>query len=293
MNPYTVEARSAPVLVVRFDDVAVGWEQWFLLRSDAHHDNIHCDRALEKQHLDKALEREALILDAGDLFCAMQGKYDPRSSKDQLRPEDKGDNYLDLITAHAGDDYRPYARNWLLLAKGNHESSILQRHGHDLTSKLAGYLNGAPGGRVHVGGFGGWVRFLFSDKKRVRDSKNLKYFHGSGGGGPVTRGVIQTNRQAVYLPDADVVWNGHTHDSYWLPIARERITNHGVVGRDLVHFVRTPGYKDEYNDGTAGWHIERGGPPKPIGALWMVFRAEKRGFSRDLRIEIEFVQAVS
>jgi hypothetical protein len=247
---------------------------------------------LEKQHLDKAIERKALILDAGDLFCAMQGKYDPRASKDQLREEDKGDNYLDLITAHAGRDYVPYAANWLLLGKGNHETNILSRHGHDLTSKLAQLLNQA-GGHVHVGGYGGWVRFQFSDGKRNRGSLNIKYFHGSGGGGPVTRGVIQTNRQAVYLPDADVVWNGHVHDSYWVPIARERLTNRGIVGRDLVHFIRTPGYKDEYGDGTSGWHIERGGPPKPIGALWMILRADRKGFNKDMRVEITFEQAVT
>lgn len=613
---YTSEAKGN-VLTVRFTGVSAGWEQWILLSSDRHHDNIHCQRNLEKEHLDQALERGALILDFGDLFCAMQGKYDPRSNMDDIRPEDVGADYLDRIVKHAAEDYGPYAANWLLCGRGNHEcvdpetevltaegwkriaevtvldkvgsmhpitkevvfahpvrthryeydgemisiqhtnvdmlvtpnhriayltsraeelryrlaeeievnggqvlsvptcgviasegadlsddeirlaawiltdgsvrplgiyqsklemvdrirslldrldiqysenvrrsraskimgvplkakpldqyffrilkpsadrvrllvpekyklpswvfdlserqfdlfleelilgdgtrpksgktavslygekvfledvqracvqfgyraslgsrtrkgehaywclnivkrahvavhsryfqrvpysgyvyclttpsgnffarrsgkvyltgnSSILKRHGVDLTSNLVHRLNTDYGGRVHVGGFGGWVRFLFGDGKRVRAAKNLKYHHGAGGGGPVTRGVIQTNRQAVYLPDADIVVNGHTHDSFWVPIARERLSTRGVVGRDITHYIRTPSYKDEYGDGSGGWHVERWGPPKPIGAIWMVFRASRRRTKSDyLHIDIEFIQAVT
>jgi len=290
---YTTEAKGN-VLTVRFTGVSAGWEQWILLSSDRHHDNIHCQRNLEKEHLDQALERGALILDFGDLFCAMQGKYDPRSNMDDIRPEDVGADYLDRIVKHAAEDYGPYAANWLLCGKGNHETSILKRHGVDLTSNLVHRLNTDYGGRVHVGGYGGWVRFLFGDGKRVRAAKNLKYHHGAGGGGPVTRGVIQTNRQAVYLPDADIVVNGHTHDSFWVPIARERLSTRGVVGRDITHYIRTPSYKDEYGDGSGGWHVERWGPPKPIGAIWMVFRANRRRTKSDyLHIDIEFIQAVT
>ena len=71
MNPYTIEQTSRNVVTVRFKKVSKGWEQWVLLRSDAHHDNIHCNRDLETAHLKKAKERGALIIDAGDLFCAM------------------------------------------------------------------------------------------------------------------------------------------------------------------------------------------------------------------------------
>jgi len=110
-----------------------------------------------------------------------------------------------------------------------------------------------------------------------------------GGGGPVTRGVIQTNRQAVYLPDADIVVNGHTHDGWYVPIARERLTNMGRITRDIVHFVRTPGYKDEYNDGSSGYHIEKWGPPKPLGAAWLRFWFD----AATSRIEIEVISVVT
>lgn len=285
-GPAKVKARGN-VLTVYFEGIAQGWEQWVLLSADRHHDNVYCDRALEKKHLDQAKRRNAIILDFGDLFCAMQGKYDPRSNMDDIRPEDVGQDYLDRIVTHAAEFFGPYAENWLLIGRGNHETNIRKRHGTDLTSNLVHRLNADYGARCHVGGYGGWVRFMFRIHKTKQHSVNLKYHHGAGGGGPVTRGVIQTNRQAVYLPDADIVVNGHTHDSWYVPIARERLSSQGRVYQDLIRFIRVPGYKDEYNDGSKGHHIERWGPPKPQGAAWLRFYND--GGSR---VEIEVTQAI-
>lgn len=270
MNEYTVTQNSRNVLTVKFSEIEAGWEQWLMLSSDRHHDNKLTDWNLEKRHLEMAKERGALIVDAGDLFCAMQGKYDKRSDMTQVRPEDAANNYLDLIVEHAAEFYKPYAQNFLVIGKGNHESSVIDRHGTDLASNLVHQLN-MTGGQVYNGLYGGWVRFQFVVNKTKRSRLNLKYFHGAGGGGPVTRGVIQTNRQAVYLPDAHIVLNGHTHDAWVVPIARERLNGKAVVVRDLVYFVRSPGYKDDYNDGAEGYHVERWGPPKPLGCVWVRF----------------------
>ena len=35
--------------------------------------------------------------------------------------------------------------------------------------------------------------------------------------------------------------------------------------------IRTSTYKEEYGDGTKGWHVSRGAPPKPLGGYWMKF----------------------
>ena len=118
-----------------------------------------------------------------------------------------------------------------------------------------------------------------------RLSKNLKYFHGAGGGGPVTRGVIQTNRQAVYLPDADIVVNGHTHDAWYMPIQRERISDQGIIYQDIQHHIRTTSYKDEYKDGKGGWHVETWRPPKPIGAAWLRFYYESVDSRGTIKVE--------
>ncbi len=268
-------------------EVGQGWEQWFLLRSDAHHDSLYSRRDLEKKHLEKALERNALIIDCGDLFDAMQGRFDPRRSYDDLRPEYKGADYYNRILDDAVDFYKPYARNWLLLGRGNHETGVLKNAGIDLTSQLARELT-RLGSNVVCGGYGGWI-VVYTEHKSGghRRSFKIRYYHGAGGEAPVTRGVIQTNRQAVYLPDAHVVINGHNHNEYVMTIKRERINDLGKQYFDTVYFVRIPGYKDDYSDGSGGWAIEKGMVPKPLGAAWMRMWFEERTVKIQIFSEVE------
>ena len=262
------------VLTVKFGKVKAGWKQTFLLTSDRHHDALTADRKLEKEHLDRALKEKAFIIDAGDLFDAMQGRYDPRRSYSDLRPEYLGLNYYDRIVDDAADFYKPYAKNWLLMGRGNHDNSTLKNSHHDLLSALAYKLNSEAGGNIQVGGVGGWVRFMFVMNGTQCKSYNLKYFHGAGGEAPVTRGAIQTNRQAVYLPDADLVLNGHIHQGYYIAVPRERISQAGVIGQDVQHHIRTPGYHIDYGDGYDGWWVEKGGSPKARGCAWLTFSYE-------------------
>lgn len=280
-----VERISRNVIKVNLE-ASSGFEKWFLLSSDRHHDSAHADHSLEKLHLDMALARNAHVLDFGDLFDAMQGKQDKRSSYTDLRPEFLGrSDYYDAITEYNAKFYKPYANIFLVAGRGNHESKVSDKAGTDLTSNLVMKLNEGktdPQTFTHSGGYGGWVKFQFTISKTQKQSYNLKYMHGWGGGGPVTRGVIDTNRQAVYLPDADIVVNGHTHDNYYMPVARERITQKGEIHHDLIHFIRTPSYKNDFGDGSGGWHVETGKPPKPRGCVWMRF------FFESNRINLQF-----
>lgn len=280
---------SSNVMGVKFGHVTPGWEQWILLSSDRHHDSKSADRDLEITHLEMAKERNAFVVDVGDIFDAMQGKFDPRRSYGDLRPEYKIDNYLDEIVVDAAKFYAPYVDRFLVIGRGNHESAILKNNSVDLISNLVHRLNSDHSGKIQAGGYGGWVNFSFCIHDTQRVTKRLKYFHGAGGGGPVTRGVIQTNRQAVYLPDADIIVNGHTHDSWYMPIQRERISDMGTVYQDIQHHVRTTSYKDEYKNGAGGWHVETWKPPKPIGAAWLRFFATHGQHSH---IEIEVIPAL-
>ena len=255
---------------IRFDNVKSGWEQWVLLRSDVHHDNPKCDQKLEKKHLDQAVERKAIVIDNGDLFCAMQGKWDKRSSKDSIRPEHQNGVYLDSLVSTAAEFYRPYAKLFVLLGKGNHETAIRGRHETDLTDRLAAKLR-EFGSQAIAGGYGGFVRFQFLANKTKRQSRVLYHYHGSGGGGPVTRGTIQTSRIAVYTPDADIVLTGHTHDSWTVPIARQRLTQQGAIYHDEQLHVRVGGYKDAWADGSCGWEVEKMLGPKPKDSAWLRF----------------------
>ncbi len=280
---FAERARNVHKLTITLD--RVGDEQWVLLQSDVHWDNPHCDRKLLEKHWKLARERNAPILDNGDFFCAMQGKWDKRANKDDLRPEHQTARYLDALVDTATAALTPYADLLTVRGVGNHETSVLKRHETHLTERLVQSLKcAAPHTPAALGGYSGYVVFEVTYRTTRRAAIKLHYHHGYGGGGPVTRGVIQTNRQAVYLADADLVWTGHTHDQWAVPIARVRLNNENtrVEHTRQLHF-RTPGYKEEYRDGWGGWHIERGGPPKPIGAAWLrIYQADNEGIDYEL-----------
>jgi hypothetical protein len=280
---HSVEQKTGNVIKVLFSEIAQGWEQWIQLSGDRHFDSAHSDRSLQIANLEEAKKRNALIIDVGDMFDAMQGRNDPRSDYTDLRPEYVGvGSYFNKIVEDAGKFYAPYADNILMLGKGNHETSVAKKHNLDLTSMLANELQKNTKNQIQVGGYGGYIRFRFLWNKTKSICYNLKYMHGWGGGGPVTRGVIDTNRQAVYLPDAHIVVNGHTHDTYTLSIPRERMDFRGEIYTDLCHFVRTPTYKMDYGDGSGGWSVETGKPPKPRGCVWLRFFL----LSDNIRIQI-------
>lgn len=285
---------SRNVHVIEIHLPKVGDEQWVLLQSDIHWDNPMCDRAKLKKHLDLALERNAPVIDAGDFFCAMQGKYDNRSNKKDLRPEHATGNYLDSLVETAAKYLDPYKKILTVRGTGNHESSIQKNHESDLCERLCERLR-SNGGVARRGGYSGFVRFsLYGNKTNgsLAATKGYKlwYFHGSGGGGPVTRGVIQTNRQSVYIADADFVLTGHTHDSWQVPIQRIKLNNHDEIEQFRQTHIKTGGYKEEFTDGYGGWHVERGGPPKPTGAYWIRFYIDR--YEKDRRIyDYEIIEA--
>lgn len=251
-----------------------------MLSSDIHYDSIYCNREVLRADLDEAVKRNARIYFFGDFFDAMQGRYDPRRSMPELRPEyARRDDYYDFLVQDAVSWLKPYAHNIDVMADGNHELSVLKAANTNILDRLVADLNKETSSRILHGGYGGWVRFMFTSlwpdgTHNPKTSVRLKYFHGSGGEAPVTRGVIQTNRQAVYLPDANIVVNGHSHNAYYIPISRERLNNKGVPFFDIQHHIRTPGYKQSYGDGTTGWDLTRGGVPKPIGSCWVRLYAE-------------------
>jgi hypothetical protein len=285
-RPWSVEWTDRDVHVVRISmDVNEDWEQWGLLRSDAHHDNPHCRRDMELRHLEQAKARGAFIIDAGDLFCAMQGKYDPRSAKRDMMPDQCGDKpYLDALVDEAAAFYAPYADNFALLGRGNHDESIRNRLETDLVQRLSYALGGVP-----TGGYRGFVRFMFTSStgNAFRASKTMFYTHGAGGGGPVTKGVIKHNRRSVYTPDADIVVSGHIHEAWYLEVPRFRLSKLHRLYKDTQYHVQLPTYKEEDGEIGRGWHNERESPPKPLGAWWVRFYYDRS----DSKVKMEFHRA--
>jgi len=280
-----IKHNSRNVMTISMD-VKAGWEQWFLLSSDRHWDSVKCDRKLMFQHLKQVKERNAYILDTGDFFDMMQGRYDPRKSYSELRPEYVMDDYLGAISRDAVKQLKPYADRFLLLGRGNHDQAVKKHNSIDVMSLLAAGLNRQPGANVQLGGYSGWVRFQFR-RGKFRIRKQLYYFHGSGGGGEVTRGVIRTNRMAVYVENADFVITGHTHDFWDVPIKKMRLNNKGNIESYNCRYLNLGTYSNDYGDGFEDWWVESGKSPRPRGAIWLRFHYINDMIKNDIILDID------
>ena len=274
-----------------------GQEFWYLLTGDRHWDNPDSDWEMQIKHMKQAKERDAMIIDVGDFFCAMQGKYDKRSDKSKLRPEHQRTDYLDALVKTSADFFAPYHEQFAVIGQGNHETAILKNHETNLQERFIERMNTLNVGnhKIHAGGYTGYVKLRYrQDTGGSAKSLLIHYNHGWGGGGPVTKGVIQSQRQAVYNPDPDIIISGHVHEQYIFPIEQVRINDLGKIYQRTQYHVRIPSYKNEYKDGYGGWHIETGKPPKPIGAWWLhvkVSRSRMRIGKAETLTEVNFIQA--
>lgn len=266
--PWTIERKSATSADIVFR--ATGKAQRFtaLLISDEHADNAHSDLALIRKHHQEALGIGAPILKFGDTFCAMEGKWDKRASESALRVEMRGGNYLDRLVSFHEDLYRPYAANIAVLSDGNHETAMLRHHQTDLLERLTGGLrrDGAPA--LHMP-YTGFVRFRFQDANSHAVSKTLHYHHGYGGGGEVTRGLIDQSRtRGQYL--ADLYYSGHIHRRNSDENIITALDNMGQPVESQQLFLRGGCYKRETHGG-GGYHVEKGRAGRPIGGWWVHF----------------------
>ena len=256
--------RNSHVLTVK-DKVKL-----FLI-SDLHWDNPKCDRETLKRHLDYAVSQEAVIAVNGDFLCVMQGLADPRKSKKDIRPEHNKANYFDAIIEDAVDWFAPYANHLQFIGYGNHETNILKRQETDLLRRFVDLFNYThkPSKPIWLGGYGGWLTVQFHVTKTIRKSYAIHYYHGSGGGGIVTKGVIQNQRRDAMTEGADCVWMGHVHELYTMVTSKQTLDHNRVpLLKDILH-VRTSAYKEEYGGGFMGFHVERGAPPKPVGGVML------------------------
>ena len=246
----------------------------FLLSFDRHWDNPKSSHEMQIKHLDEVKSLKTFCLDGGDLFCAMQGKYDRRASKSDVRPEHQNGEYLDSLVTTAADFFEPYAECMPVLGLGNHETAILKAHETNLTDRLVHCLKERTSQKVFMGGYSTWIRFRFrfGKTKTIRASKVLWMFHGSGGDAPMSFGTLNVKRQGSIIPDADLVATGHSHNEFVVPLTRARLTRAGRPYLDEQLHVKVPTYKEEYGHGVKGWHVERGAPPKPTGATWISFK---------------------
>lgn len=248
----------------------VGKHVQLALLSDLHWDNPKCDRDLLKKHLDYCLENNIKVMLNGDTFCLMQGKFDPRRSKKDIRPEHNTANYLDVVIETAVDWFAPYADILTVVGYGNHETGIIRNVETDPLQRFVDLLNYKCKSNVITGGYGGWLMLNINPSENSGKviSVKVKYFHGSGGGGIVTKGALNLTRALELAEGFDVFTMGHIHENAARNDVRENLNTHGgkcQIELKQIHMAITGTYKEEYGEGFMGWHVERGAPPKPVG----------------------------
>lgn len=214
----------------------------------------------------------------------MGGKFDRRSTKEGVRPEHMVDDYFDAVIGWAAEFFAPYARQFAVIGEGNHETACTRHHEISPIDRLVTLLN-LKGARVQKAGYGGFVVFSFRPIRGGRVVTNnstrvtLRFEHGAGGGGEVTKGMIPAQRRAAIYRDADVVMAGHVHQQFITPFMQVGVNNDFSVYKTEQLHIQLPSYKDEWADGHGGYHIEKGRSPRPIGAVWLRFywsRPEQR-----------------
>lgn len=236
--------------------------------SDLHWDNPKCDRASLKKHLDYCLENKIPVMINGDMFCLMQGRGDRRSSKSDILPEHNNSRYIDSVIETAVKWFAPYKDILTVIGYGNHETAIIKWQETDVLRRFVDLFNMTHGTNVFVGGYGGWIVVRQGLTSTSFVSTTIKYFHGSGGGGLVTKGAINLTRALEMYEGFDVFSMGHIHENSSRNDVRDTIKTRGTsvqIEHKQLHLMITGAYKEEYGDGSKGWHIERGAPIKPIG----------------------------
>ena len=256
----------------RFNECNKNFEQSFLLISDIHFDALNCNRKLLKQHLDEAIEKNARILIFGDWFDCMGGKYDPRTTKADIRPEYQTQTYFDDIVDSSAEFLKPYQNNIDLIAEGNHETSVKLRHEIDLLSELSrrGLCNHIG---CRKGKYNGFIRFFFGCNGSDKSSKTMYYTHGGGGNAPVTKGAIKTNRRQDSVL-ADFYVAGHIHTEFEMPRTQARLNEQcNLVNHKCMHY-QLGTYKDDFMDG--GWSDHKEFSPANLGGRWLKFYGSSR-----------------
>lgn len=241
--------------------------------SDIHWDNPKCDRELLKTHLNYCKKNSIPIVIIGDFFCLMQGRGDNRRNKSDILPEHNNAHYLDSIVETAVEWWTPYAHLIAVIGYGNHETAIIKYQETDILKRFVKLINLKNNTDIKVGGYGGWIVYTLKLSKGLKSKKTAsfkhKYYHGSGGGGIVTKGALNLTRALEIYEGMDLFTMGHIHENASRNDVREDleyIANKGyVLKHKQIHHCITGTYKEEYEDGSKGWHVERGAPPKPLG----------------------------
>lgn len=167
-----------------------------------------------------------------------------------------------------------------VLGYGNHETAIIKNQETDPLQRFVDVMNYTAKTNICTGGYGGWLIYRINYYSSTV-TRTIKYFHGSGGGGIVTKGAINLTRALEAYENMDVFLLGHIHENWCRNDVRDAFEyNRGKhvyeIKQRMIHHAITGTYKEEYGDGSFGWHVERGAPPKPTGGRILTFNTIRK-----------------
>lgn len=249
----------------------------FFLGNDFHLDHPKCNQELLRQHLQQTVDDGGYILLNGDILCVMQGNSDKRHNKSSVRPEDNTDSYFDSVVDHAADFLEPFAHRILYMGMGNHESAIVKRLETNLLKRLCDELYHRTRHRIICGEYHGFIYVVATSsnstatgRSKPRATYKIYHNHGAGGDAPITNGTIEDSRLQMNVEGVDAIWTGHNHNKYNAQKAVVYLdTNPQSMQAKIkiVEMIRSGTYKQEYTG--HGFHIEKRGPAKPLGGVWL------------------------
>lgn len=251
----------------------------FLLASDIHLDNPHCDRDLLRKHLKQVQGTGGHALFFGDVLCLMQGKRDRRGSKGGIMPEHLGSNYFDLVFSEAAEWLAPFGKTLLMVSDGNHETAVINNQEIDPLGNVTRVLRDRYKAVTEHMRYQGWIWFTFYRPGEHRSSGTRRlalFFHHGAWGGIITKGTLGGGRYAGIAPDASILVNGHNHERSIVAHPCYRVTSTGRQRIAQRWHVQTGTYKEEFRDG-AGWAVEKIVMPKSLGGVWLRLTPSEEG----------------
>ena len=265
-------------------------EYTFFLAPDVHFDNPKCDRVQFKKLLDQCVERNAYIIFNGDLFCLMQGRYDPRRARDSVRPEHNHNNYLDLVINDAAEFLAPYADRIALIGYGNHETNICKRLETDPIERLIERLHFMTSHKIMKSGYHGFLMLKFGalqNGKYNTVSSSVIYHHHGKFSGVISKGVLGVGRHGAVTPDADVILTGHTHDNWSMEQPRYRLSKRtGEVTIEPQIHLKSGTLKEEFAVPN-GWAVETIVMPKSNAGWWINYHTKRLEKGGEINITYE------
>lgn len=215
----------------------------FALFSDLHADAKYCQKNKLIKNLKWAYDNTDGILLNGDIYSCLMPKDLKRFTLSHAIAE--RDDYKDFIIDYVFDDIlKPFADKIMLIAMGNHESTVLKYLGTNPLNDLRRQIKSA-GGNAILGDYQNLIRFKFAhgDNSKIRNYE-IWTCHGMGAGAKRSRGSLEWD--IVYSRyDARLYWMGHNHmaevdhtGSYTYLDREGQIKSHSKKG------IRTPSWEE-------------------------------------------------